>query len=494
MSSSTHHRIRRALAAGTRGMALLTAEEERAVGVLEEVGDALAWPVHTWSAAGGTDSMAGGDDLEELLARLSTSRENVLWVLLDGACLATAAPVTRAVRELAQRTSGPALIFVGEELGPLSRVPELVVDVLPLPDASELEQQLHWIGSTLEESGHRGAQALLARHGARIARAAIGLEARSLDRLVAEAILDHGLDGDALEQFVLKGKPAALDRSALLERVTPSPVAELGGLEELKKWLRRRALALEPDARKAGIPDPRGALLVGVQGCGKSLAARVCASMLGLPLVRLEPGRLFGGTVGESEANLRRVTSTAERIAPLVLWIDEIDKGLAGVEGAASDAGTAARVVGGLLTWLQERERPVFVVATANRVDTLPPEILRRGRLDEVFFVDLPTADERQAILRVHLETVPQRILGFVPPLADDVACFEEVAREAEGYSGAELESALVEARLSAHADGRALAVSDLRTAISTTIPLSRARAETIDSLRRWAATRARRA
>jgi SpoVK/Ycf46/Vps4 family AAA+-type ATPase len=235
-------------------------------------------------------------------------------------------------------------------------------------------------------------------------------------------------------------------------------------------------------------------LLLGVQGCGKSLAARVSAEILGLPLVRLEPGRLFGGTVGQSEANLRATLALVERLAPVVLWLDEIDKGLAGTDGSQSDAGTTARVVGGLLTWLQERQEPVFVAATANRVDTLPPELLRRGRLDEIFFVDLPDPDQREEILRVHLEHVPRRRLGHVPPCADPWPAFADVIRTAEGYSGAEIEAALVEARLDAFADGRPLAAADLRRAVEASVPLSRTRAESIAALRAWATERARRA
>ncbi|MCB9755534.1 MAG: AAA family ATPase [Myxococcales bacterium] len=286
----------------------------------------------------------------------------------------------------------------------------------------------------------------------------------------------------------------ARDRAASLERTREAPARHVGGLAAYKRWLERRALALDPRARAVGIPPPRGVLLLGVQGCGKSLAARASASLLRLPLFRLDPGRLFGGTVGESEANLREVLRAAERMAPIVLWVDEIDKTLAGVEGSASDAGTAARVIGGLLTWLQEREAPVFVVMTANRVDTLPPELMRRGRLDELFFVDLPGPEERAAILEVHLSTMPAERLELPPPLADPPEAYAALARAAEGFSGAELEAALIEARLDAFAESRALAAADLARALATIIPLSRARERELAALRTWAETRARRA
>jgi SpoVK/Ycf46/Vps4 family AAA+-type ATPase len=235
-------------------------------------------------------------------------------------------------------------------------------------------------------------------------------------------------------------------------------------------------------------------LLVGVQGCGKSLAARVAAHVLDLPLLRFDPGRLFGSTLGETEGRLRRVLAAADRLAPVVLWLDELDKGLAGSDGAASDAGTTARMVGALLTWLQERRRPVFVVATANRVQDLPPELVRRGRLDEVFFVDLPDADARERITTIHLEEAPLRRYGSVPPLADAREAFTRLARSAEGWSGAELEAALVEARLDAFAQGRPLAAADFAAALASSVPLSRTYAEDIAALRAWAHTRARHA
>jgi SpoVK/Ycf46/Vps4 family AAA+-type ATPase len=307
--------------------------------------------------------------------------------------------------------------------------------------------------------------------------------------VLAEAVVVHGPDPEALVRAVTAAKPRALVRGSALEHLAPGSVDDIGGLAQLKSWLQLRRRALEPEATAAGIPFPRGVLLVGVQGCGKSLAARACAGALGLPLLRLEPGRLFGGTVGASEANLRRMLHVAERAAPIVLWIDEIDKGFAGSDGAASDAGTAARVLGGLLTWLQEREEAVFVVATANRIDALPPELLRRGRLDEIFFVDLPDADEREAILRVH--AAESRAKAKKPTTTPG---FTALVRAADGTSGAEIAAAVAEARLVAFADGRALAPADLQAALEQIIPLSVVRAEEITALRAWAARRARRA
>ncbi len=483
--------LARSLQAGLRGAVLVTDEESRALVLLEDTGRALGWPVHTWSAAAGCDGDARRRNLGELLAALRSEHDDALWVLFDaGAALDVVA--ARALRELAQRTSGVAVVLVEPEHGePVrARLPELPRIHLPPPDEDELATRLDEVAGVLEHGGWPGARARVAPLRRALARAAQGLPAATFERLLAEAVLAHGLSIDAWLDYVAAHKPDALAHAGLLEHTTARPRSAVGGLQTLLQWLQRRRATFEPEAGSWGVKPSRGCLLVGVQGCGKSLAARVCAHELALPLLRLEPGRLFGGTVGESEANLRRALAEVERTAPVVLWIDELDKGFAGVDGAASDAGTSARVLGGLLTWLQERSRPVFVVATANRVELLPAELLRRGRFDEIFFVDLPGPDERAAIVRVHLLDAPQA----ARPDADSLAAFDAVAHAAEGHSGAELEAAVAEARLAAFVQRRRLQPDDLQQAILATIPLSVLRAEEIGALRRWAAGRARRA
>lgn len=481
-------RLRAALQAGARGLALATDDEPRAVRLCEELGERLGWPVHTWSAAAGRDGLGAPEPLSELLRALLRDPDPALWLLLDPPTGDPAA--VRALRELAQRTVGPAVVAVGEPSAALRALPELELHAVPLPGEHELVALAEDLADELRIAG-RPIAPVLAMRARELARAALGLGEQAARRLLRSVALSA--DPHHLVAELAARKAEALRRDGLLERIDPVPEDMLGGLGELKRWLARRALALRPAARDAGIPDPRGVLLVGVQGCGKSLAARVCAHALGLGLVRLEPGRLFGGTVGESEANLRRVLAVAERMAPVALWIDELDKGLAGSDGSASDAGTAARVLGGLLTWLQERTRPVFVVATANRVDRLPPELTRRGRLDEIFFVDLPDADARAAIAEIHLVLAARRG-GAVPPLADPPAAYLDLARGADGLSGAEIEGAIVEARLDAFADGRPLAAADLARALAATIPLARSRAAELAALRAWAGACARKA
>jgi MoxR-like ATPase len=487
--------LARSLRAGARALLLRSDDEARAVRLLEDLGTQLGCPVHTWSAATGCDASGTPTALTALLCDLAGRREPALWLLLDPPADPLAA---RALRELAQHPGpGPAALLLGEPAPTYAQIPELADHTLPPPELHELSELAVHEAEQLHRAGHHRAAAVLGdlsqgTSHSELPRLALGLSEHAARRLLREAALTGDGDPARTAAHLVTAKAEALHRGALLELAPPVPEDMLGGLHGLKTWLRRRALALDPAAHAAAIADPRGVLLVGVQGCGKSLAARVCAAILGLGLVRLDPGRLFGGTVGESEANLRRLTAAAERLAPVVLWIDELDKGLVGSEGAASDAGTAARVLGGLLTWLQERARPVFVVATANRVDTLPPELLRRGRLDEIFFVDLPGPDERAAILEIHLLHAPQRRLGRAPPLADPLAAYLAAARDADGLSGAELEGAVTEARLDAFAEARPLAAADLQRALAATIPLSRSRAIEVATLRAWASRFAR--
>jgi MoxR-like ATPase len=489
MSTDFRADLARVLRAGSRVVAIDTDDEARAVTLLEDVGRELSWPVHTWSIASGVDGAGGPRTVPEILERLRGDRDDALWVLLDVGAVVDAAALRR-LRELAQRNIGPALVLV-ERAGPsqvaLARIPEFVPLTLPPPDRDELEARLHTIAAALEESGWRDATARLSAGGPAILDAAAGLPGFAYDRLLAEAVLAFGLDVPAVVGYLRGAKPAVLGRGGLLDPIAVTDADELGGLERLEAWLALRKRTFSSAAAAAGIGPARGCLLVGVQGCGKSLAARVCGRTLELPLVRLDPGRLFGGTVGASEANLRQALSDLDRMAPAVLWIDELDKGFAGAEGSASDAGTAARVLGGLLTWLQERTQPIFVVATANRVDLLPAELLRRGRFDEIFFIDLPDADARERITALHF----QRTTAAHRP-GDPWPAFARIARAADGYSGAELAAALAEARVIAFARGRPVTADDFAAALAASIPLSVLRAEDVLALRHWASGRAR--
>jgi SpoVK/Ycf46/Vps4 family AAA+-type ATPase len=297
---------------------------------------------------------------------------------------------------------------------------------------------------------------------------------------------DSRLDVADLE-IIAEEKRLLIQRSGVLQYSSQAEgLDHVGGYRALKAWLAQRREGFSPAARQYGLSEPRGLFLLGVPGCGKSLSAKAIAQSWRLPLLHLDVGALFSKFIGETEANLRLALRTAEAAAPAVLWADEVEKGFAGASGAAhSDAGTSARMFATFLVWMQERARPVFVVATANNVSSLPPEFLRKGRFDEVFFLDLPALGEREEIVRIHLRK-----------RARDPARFEVelLARESEGYSGAEIESAIVEAMYQGFTQKREFTTSDIREAIKKTVPLARTQLEAIQALRAWARDRARQA
>jgi SpoVK/Ycf46/Vps4 family AAA+-type ATPase len=254
----------------------------------------------------------------------------------------------------------------------------------------------------------------------------------------------------------------------------------------LKDWLTKRAAAFTTEARAFGLPPPRGVLLLGVQGCGKSLTAKAVSSLWQLPLLRFDMGRMFGSLVGSSEENVRRAIAVAESVAPAILWVDEIDKAFAGSQGSgATDGGTTARVFSTFLTWLSEKSAPVFVVATANDISHLPPELLRKGRLDEIFFVDLPAASERAEIFRVHIAK-----RGRNPEAFD----LEALVASSHDFSGAEIEEAINSALYEAFYAKQELTHAHVLAALEQTVPLAKTMDEQINRLRNWADGRARNA
>jgi SpoVK/Ycf46/Vps4 family AAA+-type ATPase len=290
---------------------------------------------------------------------------------------------------------------------------------------------------------------------------------------------------------VLDEKRQTIRKSGLLEFISPSSnPSDIVGLESLKAWLDKRNGAWLQDAKEWSVPAPKGVLITGVPGCGKSLTATSMANMWGLPLLRMDVGRVFSGLVGSSEQNMRGALKLAEGVAPAVLWIDEIEKGFGSASGGG-DSGTSQRVFGTFLTWMQEKKSPVFVIATANKIDGLPPEFLRKGRFDEIFFVDLPTLSERKPIWKIQLDL---RLKPGKPVSGDlnvDDTLLTNLAIQTEGFSGAEIAEVAVSACFEAYSERRALNLGDLEKSIRNTVPLSVTQAEKIKDIREWAATRA---
>jgi SpoVK/Ycf46/Vps4 family AAA+-type ATPase len=315
--------------------------------------------------------------------------------------------------------------------------------------------------------------------------AALGLTLGEAENVLAKILVKHErLSGDLVGE-VLFEKQQIIRKSGLLEYyASEETFASVGGLSALKEWLAKRASAFTVEAQAFGLPPPKGLLLLGVQGCGKSLCAKAVANLWQVPLLRFDIGRVFGSLVGSSEENVRRAIAVAESVAPAVLWVDEIDKALAGSQGSAlSDGGTTARVFGTFLTWLSEKTSPVFVVATANEIAQLPPELLRKGRLDEIFFVDLPAEAERAEIFTVHLRKRQRDPAAFDLP---------ELARATEGFSGAEIEEIIISALFDAFHARQPLVMDHLREALRQSVPLARTLAEPIQRLRQWSIGRAR--
>lgn len=322
----------------------------------------------------------------------------------------------------------------------------------------------------------------------RLAKAALGLTLSEAENAFARAMVEDGkLDiGDV--KVILEEKEQIIKKAGILEFIQSDlKMEDVGGLENLKRWLAKRNKSWLESARKYGLPAPKGVLITGVPGCGKSLVSKSISSMWQLPLLRLDMGKVYSGIVGSSEENMRKAIQTAEAIAPSILWIDEIEKGFGGLSG---DGGTTARIYGQFLTWLQEKTSPVFVIATANNISGLPPELMRKGRFDEIFFVDLPTKREREGIFRVHLGKRlqnPEARGDF--ELSDQV--LEKLAEQSEGFVGAEIEQIVIDALFEAFAEERPVRLEDFLKSIRNTVPLLITQAEQIRAIRDWANLRA---
>jgi hypothetical protein len=466
--------------AGTPLLYLVTAEEERAVALCRAAAQTFGSGAAVWSSHRGLDPLApSAREPLALLDAVLASPAPLLAVLLDFHRALEDPRVARRLRDLAPRLSaeGRCLAVVAPRLAlPEGLAHEVAVLRLPLPGEAELAAVLDSVVSGLgarptPEARHRGVNA------------ALGLSEAAARRAFLRALRRDAALGDPAIDSVLSDKKRSLASDLGLEMVEASERPEdLGGFESFKAWMSERALAFAPDARSFGLPAPRGVLLLGVQGCGKSLAAKSAAARLGVPLVRLDLPRVLGAGEG-AEESLARALDAAQAIAPVALWVDEIEKGFAGsAPGQGSDP-RAARLLGSFSTWLQERRGAVFVVATANDVSRLPPELLRRGRFDELFFVDLPDQESRKAILAVHL-----RRRGRDPAHFD----LQALAQQCADYSGAELEQVVVGGLHRAYALKRDLETADLRRVAQDLVPLYRTYEESIKALREWARGRAR--
>jgi AAA+ superfamily predicted ATPase len=454
---------------------LQTFEESRALSLIRRLAKADERPVFTWSAITDFDGSPGDGDLGAALERIARSTKPGVFVLEDVHEALDDARTRRRLREICRDESEKQTIILlsPTRLEARELEKDLVRIAMPLPGREVIADACDSVFGDDELDLDRDA----------LVSGAMGLTQREAHRafhrvrqLYAEA-LERNAPFD-LEQAILQEKQRLIGASEVLEFFPlEHGLDEVGGLENLKRWLGERKKAFSEDAQRYGLPAPKGLLLIGVQGCGKSLTAKAVARHWGLPLLRLDLGVVFDGN-RSAEESLRIAIQTSEAIAPCVMWIDEIEKGI----GNDSE-GRARRVLGSLLTWQQEKKKQVFLVATANEVEALPPEMLRKGRFDEIFFVDLPDIHEREEILEIHLT---KRGRHF------DDSVVHDIAQRAEYFSGAELEQVVVSAMYSAYAEDREVEPDDLEFAVKETIPLYRTYEERIKALREWAQNRAR--
>lgn len=467
-----------------------TREETRIMKLLERVASLEGWALFVWSVADGlrriprTDVVTQTYEFEDALRHIDKTPQNGVYTMLDAQPYFENPVNVRLIKEIAQEyyKTARTLVFIGARLDLPADLAHMSARFnLPLPEAAEIraifrdEAQLWQL-----QAGHgplkgdQQAVELMVQHLA-------GMCEEDARRLIREAIRDDGMINIDDVHRVLRFKRDALGQGGLLEfEIDTGNLNEIGGLGSLKHWLELRHIAFSGDAAKLGVDPPKGVLLLGVQGAGKSLAAKAIAGSWNVPLMRLDFAVLYNKFHGESERNLREALKQAEAMAPCVLWIDEIEKGLAS-DGGESDGGVSRRMLGTVLTWMAERTAKVFLVATANDVTRLPPELLRKGRMDEIFFVDLPDAATRADIFRIHLRKRKLDPAKFDLP---------QLAAAAEGFSGAEIEQAIVAAIYEALASKQPLATQHVLAEISRTRPLSVVMAEKVQWLREWAAGR----
>ncbi len=471
---------------------LVTPEEERAERAISEIAqEAQSRSVYVWTVTQGIREYGQTQQTpqrntvspEAAIEWVVRQKEPGIYIFKDLHPFIDSPATTRWLRDAIASFKGTDKIII--VMSPVQEVPtelekEVVVLDYPLPDLNELEEVLN---KQLERTNHGPLDPQVRE---KLLRATLGLTRDEAEKVYRKVYVTAQRFTEAEVDVVLSEKKQLIRRNGILEFLEEDDTLDnIGGLEELKRWLTSRSEAFTEKARNYGLPQPKGMLILGVPGCGKSLTAKTTSRLWGLPLLRLDMGRIYdGSTVGRSEANLRNALKTAESISPAVLFIDELDKAFSGSAGSSdADGGTSSRIFGSFLTWMQEKESPVFVMATANRVERLPGEFLRKGRFDEIFFVDLPNTQERGDIFRIHLEKRRSDISRF------DI---EQLAKLSEGFSGAEIEQALVAAMYDAFAQDREFTQLDIIAALKSTQPLSRTMTEQVNALREWAHQRAR--
>ena len=463
-----------------------TVEEERVRAILAEVAADLSLPFFEWSVTSGFRRGYGAaigntHDALGVLKHMAELRTDAIYFLKDLGPHLDKPETARALRELAEKLThtASAIVLTGEPVNLPRDVDSLAVRFeLQLPDEAERRGAIRRVVDAMKT--RQPVQVDLTRDDVqRLTQALAGLTLQQTRCVIAQAILEDGKLSPLDIERVIRWKGDIIDKGGVLEFFPLEDNRfELGGFARLKSWLADARIGFTPEALALNLQPPKGVLFVGVQGCGKSLASKFIAREWQLPLLKLDAGRLYDKYVGETEKNFRRATMVAEAMAPVVLWIDEIEKAFASGTAADADGGLSQRLFASFLTWLQEKKEGVFVVGAANDLNRMPPELLRKGRFDEIFFVDLPTGDERQNIFAIHLRSRKQDVAQF------DLA---QLAAASEGFSGAEIEQAVIAALYRALHTKQPLTTTSLIDALRATVPLSIARREDVERLRAFA-------
>jgi SpoVK/Ycf46/Vps4 family AAA+-type ATPase len=487
-----------------------TWEEERALSVIREVASDESLiktlrSVSVWSATNGLidDKQRAREETKaplKLLEIIENETEPSIYLLKDFHVYfgAQGRPAdTQVIRKL--RDIMPSLknsrrpkniILISPSLTlPYDLQKDITIVDFELPSFGEIRKLLDEMIEANRGAGRIQIE-LDSQETERLAKAALGLTLQEAENAFAHAMVRSGALKAEDVEVVLDEKRQIIKKTEVLEFIkTDMCMDDVGGLENLKRWLKKRDRSWDDAAQRYGLPSPKGVLITGVPGCGKSLIAKAISAAWQLPLLRLDLGKIFSGLVGSSEENMRKAIKTAEAIAPSVLWIDEIEKGFVS-SGGGGDGGTASRVFGTFLTWMQEKTKPVFVVATANQISALPAELLRKGRFDEIFFVDLPTRRERSEIFMLHIGKRQVSREAFGESGVNNETSLH-LAELTEGFVGAEIEQIVISALFEAFSEERPIQLTDFEKAIKNTVPLSVTQAEQIRGIRDWANVRA---
>jgi len=489
---NNEERLERLIRCGHVCISVVSLEEDYVLSLVRGAALKLGRPLYMWSLSGGVQDALVADtppvpetaDPVNGLAHLAGLERAPICVMLDLAGQLKQERTLRVWRNLMHQfqTSGSQMVMVDHATCESDVVRSYVTPLeVALPDEKEVE---YLVRETLRRANAERAIVIdISRGGWKtILRNLQGLSRRQIERIVLDCVADDRKFDDEDINHVLASKRRTLGNGGLLEFIeTPVDAGEIGGLRRLKEWLAQRQGALTTKAREFGLGTPRGVLMLGVQGAGKSLCAKAIATAWHRPLLRMDVGALYDRYVGESERRLRDSLAQAEAMAPVVLWIDEIEKAFASAASRSTDGGLSKRMFGTLLTWMQEHESAVFLVATANDIEALPPELLRKGRFDEIFFVDLPEEETRRQIFAIHLKKRKR------DPEEFDV---EALAAAADGFSGAEIEQAVITGLHESFAQQTSLTTEHVLRALRNSPPLSVTMAEKVAALREWARDR----